>query len=196
MLVALEVPKHALNLLARAVNIPTVVDGCDVLLAVVAFPAAHGRGAVAKATAAGSHAVARRVLGQWVGIGLPLPQAKAPSTIARLVILFGSDSYCRGSGPFVLRGGGGLRKSAVALPGVHTPSKNLASVSRIQGHIACARLKSGFNGGVIGSKLLRRWPARSKKVTSVSCLRLSLCFPRNGHVAYARRCSSLYNVRD
>ena len=87
------------------------------LLAVVARPAAHGRGAGAKATAAGSHAVARRVLGQWAGGGLPLPQAKAPSTIARQVILFGSGPCCRGSGPFVLRGGGGSRKSAVALPG-------------------------------------------------------------------------------
>ena len=119
----------------------------DVLLAVVAWPAAPGRGAWARVAAAGSHAVARWVLGQWAGSGLPPPQAKAPSTIARLVILFGSHSYCQGSGPFVLRGGGRSRKSAVALLGVHTPSKNLASVSRIQGHIACARLKSGFDGG-------------------------------------------------
>jgi hypothetical protein len=33
----------------------------DVLLAVVAWPAAHGRGARAEVTTAGSHAVARRV---------------------------------------------------------------------------------------------------------------------------------------
>ena len=33
--VALEVLKHALNLLTRVVNVPTVVDECDVLLAVV-----------------------------------------------------------------------------------------------------------------------------------------------------------------
>jgi hypothetical protein len=103
------------------------------------------------------------VLWQWAGGGLPLPQAKAPSTIARLVILFGSESYCQGSGPFVLRGGGRSRKLAVALLGVHTPSKNLAPVSWIQGHIACARLKCGFDGGGIGSKLLRvaAWMARS-----------------------------------
>jgi hypothetical protein len=50
-----------LDRLARVVNVPTIVDGYDVLLAVVARPAAHGRGARAKATAAGSHAVARRV---------------------------------------------------------------------------------------------------------------------------------------
>ena len=180
---------------AGVVDIPTLVDGYDVLLAVVARPAAHGRGAGARVAAAGSHAVARRVLGQWAGGGLPLPQAKARFTIARPVILFGSDSYCRGSGPFVLRDGGGSRKLAVALPGVHTPSKDLAPVSRIQGHIACARPKSGFDGGVIGSKLLRRWLARSKKFTSVSYLRPSQCFPRNGHVAYARRYSSLYNAR-
>jgi hypothetical protein len=133
---------------------------------------------------------------EWAGSGLPLPQAKARFTIARPVILFGSDPYCRGSGPFVLRGGGGSRKSAVALPSVHTPQKNLASVSRIRGHVACARPKSGFDGGVIGSKLLRRWLAPSKKFTGVSRLRLTLCFPRNGHVAYARRYPGLYNVRD
>jgi hypothetical protein len=124
---------------------------------------------------------------EWAGGGLPLPQAKARFTAARPVILFGPDSYCRGPGPFVSRGGGGSRKSAVALPGAHTPSKNLAPVSRIRGHIACARPKAGFDGGVIGSKLLRRWPAPSKQFRSVSCLRPSLCFPRNGHVAYARR---------
>ena len=117
-----------------------------------------------------------------------LPQAKAPSTLTWRVILFGSESYCQGSGPsFVLRGGGRSRKLAVALLGVHTPSKNLAPVSWIQGHIACARLKCGFDGEGIGSKLLRGWLARSKKFTSVSCHRLSQCFPRNGHGAYARR---------
>jgi hypothetical protein len=88
----------ALKRLARVVNIPTLMDDCEVLLAVVASPAAHGRGAGAKVTATGSNAVARRVLGQWAGSGLPLPQAKAPSTIARLVILFGSDSYCHPAG--------------------------------------------------------------------------------------------------
>ena len=89
-----------------------------------------------------------------------LPQAKAPSTVTWRVILFRSESYCQGSGPFVLRGRGRSRKLAVALLGVHTPSKNLAPVSWIQGHIACARLKCGFDGGGIGSKLLRGWLAR------------------------------------
>src|SRR5215210_6709845 len=41
--------------------IPTLMDSYAVLLAVVAWPATHGRGAVAKVTAAGSHAVAWRV---------------------------------------------------------------------------------------------------------------------------------------
>jgi hypothetical protein len=50
-----------LGCLARAVKIPTLMDNCDVLLAVVAWPPAHGRGARAKVTAAGSHAVAWRM---------------------------------------------------------------------------------------------------------------------------------------
>src|SRR5215213_3631499 len=50
-----------LDRLARVFKIPALVDGYDVLLAVVAWPAAHSRGAGAKATAAGSHAVAWRV---------------------------------------------------------------------------------------------------------------------------------------
>jgi hypothetical protein len=37
------------------------MDGYDVLLAVVGWPAVHGRGAGARVTAAGSHAVAWRV---------------------------------------------------------------------------------------------------------------------------------------
>jgi hypothetical protein len=40
------------------------------------------------------------------------------------VTLFGPESYCRGSGSFVLQGGGGSQKMAVALLGVHIPSKN------------------------------------------------------------------------
>ena len=60
---ALEVLKHALNRLARIVNIPTVVDTRlrDMLLAVVAWPAAHARGARARVTAIRSYAVAWRV---------------------------------------------------------------------------------------------------------------------------------------
>lgn len=50
-----------LDRLARVVKIPALVDGSDVLLAEVAWPAAPARGADAKVTAAGSHAVARRV---------------------------------------------------------------------------------------------------------------------------------------
>ena len=51
----------SLDRFERVINIPTLVDGYEVLLAVVAWPAAHGRGTVAKVTAAGSHAVAWRV---------------------------------------------------------------------------------------------------------------------------------------
>ena len=48
----------------------------------------------------------RAVLGQWAGGGLRLPQAKAPSTEARLVILFRPEPPQWGSGSLVLRGGG------------------------------------------------------------------------------------------
>src|SRR5215204_901773 len=135
------------------------MDAFDVLLAVVAWPAALGRGAGTKLTTAGSHAVAWRMAFGTQTLGflklaifglraieyparpvtiatemiavhascpslptaLPyaqssLPQAKAPSTVTWRVILFGSESYCQGSGPsFVLRGGGRSRKLAVAL---------------------------------------------------------------------------------
>src|SRR5215213_7331164 len=43
------------------VNVPTVVDAFDVLLTVVAWPQAPGRGAGAKVSTAGSHAVAWRM---------------------------------------------------------------------------------------------------------------------------------------
>jgi GNAT superfamily N-acetyltransferase len=46
-----------LDRLARVVKIPAFVDDYDVLRAVVASPAAHGRGVGAKLTTAGSHAV-------------------------------------------------------------------------------------------------------------------------------------------
>jgi GNAT superfamily N-acetyltransferase len=50
-----------LDRLARVVRIPTLTYDYYVLLAVVAWPAAHGRGVGAKLIAAGSHAVAWRV---------------------------------------------------------------------------------------------------------------------------------------
>ena len=58
-----EYPKAGgtLDPLAMAVKIPSLMDGYAVLLAVVAFPAAHGRGAGAKMTTAGPHAVAWRM---------------------------------------------------------------------------------------------------------------------------------------
>jgi hypothetical protein len=69
------------------------------------------------------------VLGHCSGGGLPLPQAKAPSTVARLVIQLGPESYCQGSGSFVSRGGGGSQKLAVALLGVFTTAKIPLSIS-------------------------------------------------------------------
>jgi hypothetical protein len=41
------------------------------------------------------------VLGRRSGSGLPLPQAKAPSRVARCVIRFGPECHWRGSGSFV-----------------------------------------------------------------------------------------------
>jgi hypothetical protein len=63
------------------------------------------------------------VLGPWAGCGSPLPQAKSPSNVALLVIRFAPESHCRGSGSFVLRGGGGSQKLSVAWVEVHTPRK-------------------------------------------------------------------------
>jgi hypothetical protein len=41
----------------------------------------------------------RAVLWQWAGGGLPLPYAKAPLTVARLVILFGPEPWQWDFGP-------------------------------------------------------------------------------------------------
>src|SRR5215204_3222894 len=72
----------------------------------------------------------RAVLWHWAGGSLPLPQARTPSTVGQLVIVFGPESYYQGSVSFMLRGGGGSRRWAVAWLGVHTSSKNLHSVSK------------------------------------------------------------------
>jgi len=66
----------------------------------------------------------RAVLGQWAGDGLPLPQTKAPATVERHVILFGPEPG-NGAPVFVLGGGGGSRKLAVAMLGVHTPPRKI-----------------------------------------------------------------------
>ena len=49
------------------------------------------------------------------------------STVARLVILFGPESHCRGSGSLV--SGGGSEDSRAEAARVHTPSKNPLPVS-------------------------------------------------------------------
>jgi hypothetical protein len=53
----------------------------------------------------------RAVLWQWAGDGLPLPQAKAPLTVARGVIHFGPEPWRWGSGSFALQGWGGSRRA-------------------------------------------------------------------------------------
>jgi hypothetical protein len=64
------------------------------------------------------------VLGQCAGGGLPLPQAKAPSTVAWGVIHFRPEPRRWDSGSFALRGwGGSSRVWAVVLLGAHTLSK-------------------------------------------------------------------------
>jgi hypothetical protein len=93
----------------------------------------------------------RAVLGQWAGGGLPLPQAKAPSTVARLEILFGPEPCQWGSGYFALRGGS--RKLAVALQGVHTTSKNPPPISGMQAYISylAGSIFSEVNFALLGS---------------------------------------------
>src|SRR5215208_7710815 len=49
----------------------------------------------------------RAVLWQWAGGGLRLPQAKAPSTVARLMILIRPESHWQGSGSLCLEVGVG-----------------------------------------------------------------------------------------
>jgi hypothetical protein len=71
----------------------------------------------------------RAVLWQWTGCGLPLPQAKAPSTVARCVIHFWPEPHCQGSGAFVLRGGSGSQEWPLTFLGAYTPSKNLRPIS-------------------------------------------------------------------
>jgi hypothetical protein len=78
----------------------------------------------------------RAVLWHGSGGGLPLPQDKAPSTLARGVIHFGPESRQWDSGSLVLRSGGGSQNLVVAVVGAHTASKNPRIFSRIQAYIA------------------------------------------------------------
>jgi hypothetical protein len=52
------------------------------------------------------------------------------------VIHFGPESYCQGSGSFVMRGGGGSWKIAIVLLRAHTSSKNPRPISGMQAYIA------------------------------------------------------------
>jgi hypothetical protein len=72
------------------------------------------------------------------------------------VVLLGPESYCQGSGSFVLRGGGGSRKLAVAVLGAHTPSKNPRPVSRAQAYTAYLLSRSAlrFSQGWRSQKFL------------------------------------------
>src|SRR5215212_1053693 len=71
----------------------------------------------------------RAVLWHWAGGGLPLPQAKAPPTLARLVILFEPESWQWGSGSYALRGGGG-RRNGLLHCWVRTPPGKIRSQFR------------------------------------------------------------------
>ena len=168
-----------------------------VLLAVVARPAAHGRGAGAKATAArtpcSSAAGARAVGGSVVYL---YPEAKAPSTIARLVILFGSDSYCHRLRSFRVAGWGWVAEIGGCIAGrAHPFGKSGLGFADTRTY----RFRSAevwIRWGVIGSKLLRSMAPLVRRSLRVFPAFDSLCaFPRNGHVAYARRYSSLYYAR-
>jgi hypothetical protein len=87
----------------------------------------------------------RAVFWHWAGGSLPLPQTKAPTTVARRVILIEPEPHWQGSGSFALRGGGGSRKMAVALLSVHTPSKNPRPILGMQAYIAY----------ILGKRILR-----------------------------------------
>jgi hypothetical protein len=62
----------------------------------------------------------RAVFWYCAGGGLPLPQAKAPTTVARRVIHFGPEPWRWDSG-LCTGGWGGSQKLADALLGAHTP---------------------------------------------------------------------------
>jgi hypothetical protein len=133
---------------------------------------------------------------QWAGGGLPLPKAKAPPTIARLVILSGPESHCQGSGSIVLRGGGGSWKLAVALLGAHTPFEKSAlgstdtSIHRLVGTLRFASdpsclycvVTSESRGVETTSPALRlgtwggesRWCDRLSEVVTTSVAHLAL----------------------
>ncbi len=64
------------------------------------------------------------VLGHRSGGSLPLPQAKAPSTVAWGVIHFGPEPWRWDSGSFALRGWGGSLRWTVALLGAHPLEKS------------------------------------------------------------------------
>jgi hypothetical protein len=67
----------------------------------------------------------RAVLWQWAGCGLPRPQAKAPPTLARRVILFGPESWPWGSGYCALRVGGVGRRNGRLHCWVRTPPRKI-----------------------------------------------------------------------
>src|SRR5215217_1650923 len=96
----------------------------------------------------------RAVLWHWAGGGLPLPQAKAPPTLARLVILFEPESWQWGSGSFALRGGGG-RRNGLLHCWVRTPPGKIRSQFRGCKHTSLIFLVGEFYAlrldGVLGS---------------------------------------------
>ena len=74
------------------------------------------------------------MLGQWASGGLPLPQAKASSTVAQLVILFGPEPQQWDSDSPMLRDRDGSQEWAVALLGAHTPSENPPPIADVSIH--------------------------------------------------------------
>ena len=76
----------------------------------------------------------------WTGDGLPLPQAKAPLTVARGMTLFRPESHFQGSGSLVL-GVGRVVGMGGCIAGVHTPWKNPPPISGVQAYMAYLRGK-------------------------------------------------------
>ena len=78
----------------------------------------------------------RAVLWHRAGSGLPLPQAKSPSTVEQHVILFGPEPWRWGSGFISLQVGVGRRNGRLHCWVRTPPSKNPHPISRIQAYIA------------------------------------------------------------
>jgi hypothetical protein len=79
----------------------------------------------------------RAMLGHGEGCGLRLPQAEAPSSVARRVIHFGPESHCRDSGPSAASvGRGWVAEMGGRIAGCAHPLEKSVTSLGIQAYIA------------------------------------------------------------